>query len=164
MVYVPWTSNPWMLFSASSCKEELKMFLNQLDLTQIGWLMPLKVDTSYQKSICKTLILYSTTCYERGLKMLKCWKWNCGRGLCMNFITLNYLEIFIISVSSEDVYRLASLIFETQESGVIEKFGNFKYLLSQSHCTIGNSRKSNVLHQCNKLEVLVPLSTYSPEA
>ena len=82
----------------------------------------------------------------------------------MNFIILNYLEIFIISVSSEDVYRLASLIFETQESGVIEKFVNFKYLLSQSHCTIGNFRKSNVLHQCNKLGVLVPLSTYSPEA
>lgn len=82
----------------------------------------------------------------------------------MNFIILNYLEIFIISVSSEEVYRLASLIFETQESGVIEKFVNFKYLLSQSHFTIGNSRKSNVLHQCKELEVLVPLSTYSPEA
>ena len=82
----------------------------------------------------------------------------------MNFIIFNYLEIFIISVSSEDVYRLASLIFETQESGVIEKFVNFKYLLSQLHCTIGNSRKSNVLHQCKELEVLVPLSTYSPEA
>lgn len=82
----------------------------------------------------------------------------------MNFIILNYLEIFIISVSSEDVYRLASLTFETQESGVIEKFVNFKYLLSQSHCTIGNSRKSNVLHQCKELGVLVPLSTYSPEA
>ena len=82
----------------------------------------------------------------------------------MNFIILNYLEIFIISVSSEDVYRLASLIFETQESGVIEKFVNFKYLFSQLHCTIGNSRKSNVLHQCKELEVLVPLSTYSPEA
>ena len=85
--------------------------------------------------------------------------------LCVDFVwILNYLEIFIISVSSEDVYRLASLIFETQESGVIEKFVNFKYLLSQSHCTIGNSRKSNVLHQCKELEVLVPLSTYSPEA
>ena len=47
----------------------------------------------------------------------------------MNFLILNYLEIFIISVSSEDVYRLASFIFETQESGVIEKFVNFKYLL-----------------------------------
>ena len=82
----------------------------------------------------------------------------------MNFIILNYLEIFIISVSSEDVYRLASLIFETQESGVMEKFVNFKYLLSQSYYTIGNSRKSNVLHQCKELEVLVSLSTYSPEA
>ena len=120
----------------------------------------LKVDTSYQKSICKTHIIFHNLLRERveNVEMLK-------MELCVDFVwILNYLEIFIISVSSEDVYRLASLIFETQESGVIEKFVNFKYLLSQLHRPIGNSRKSNVLHQWRELEVLVLLSTYSPEA
>ena len=40
----------------------------------------------------------------------------------------------MISVSSEDVYKLASLIFDTQESGmIVEIFKLFLYLLEISH-------------------------------